>query len=206
MNLIAERGKDQEYVNRDTGERFFSVSQIRTMAYDTFAHANPADLEAAQKRGILVHGFLWRYLAYRQGLLDLPAITPAIEGYCRSFQRWADHHEVEPILLEHTGVNERHGYAGTLDILAWVGSGKKRKIMLIDGKSGVPTKTDKMQLALYEQLGGLGKIHQSLDLYLQADGKDAEAVFLTAQERVSEWAWAMSALGVLKGRLAHNCR
>ncbi len=199
--FIVERGARQEYVEKETGQRFWSVSQIRRMAYDSYAQAPMEQLEAARYRGQLVHRFLWKFLAHRTGLFAVPHVDPRIDGYCRSVMNWAVEHDVTAVMLEQTGVNRKEGYAGTID--GQVLYGPKHLLTLMDGKSGEKTVTDLMQLVLYDALEGF-ESKQLVSVYFQADGSDAKEVVASRSDRITEWAWAMSALGVLRGRLNHG--
>lgn len=203
MNLITHRGTEQEYEDVESGQRFFSVSQIRTIAYDSMRMVPHEYLEAARERGTWVHRFLWQHLAARAGLLEFPPLTPRIEGYCTSIVNWAEENAVHPLLLEYKSCNRKLGYAGQVD--GKVLHGKKEVETLMDGKSGVPTVTDQMQLLLYNEMDDL-KSKQLLDVYFQADGSRAIEKFVDIRLKITEWPWAMSALGVLKGRINHGCR
>lgn len=203
MRFITHRGQPREYEEAESGLWLFSVSQIRKTCFDSMKNVPPDLLEAARYRGTLVHRFLWMHLAYRGGIIEAPPIVPEIEGYCYSVERWAKRNDVRPLLLEYRSLNRRLGYAGQVD--AKVLYGAKQIETLMDGKSGVPTVTDPMQLLLYNEMEHL-RSKQLLDVYFQEDGSEAEEVFVDIRKKVTEWPWAMGGLSVLQGQVNHGCR
>ncbi|MEO7665626.1 MAG: hypothetical protein ABIU97_01155 [Dehalococcoidia bacterium] len=201
MTLLTHRGQKKEYKDAETLEEYFSVSQIRHMAFDSFYGIKQEILDAAARRGTLVHTFMWRYLSSRLGLCEEPVLTPGVEGWCLSGRNWVDEHQVKPELLEHKSCNRKEGYAGQVD--GQILYGPKEILTLADWKSGMVTVTDPMQLILYNEMEGL-KSKQLLDVYLQADGGKAKEVFVDLKTKLHDWPWAMCALGNLKGRINHG--
>lgn len=202
--LTAQRGQTREYRD-ETGAEFFSVTQIRRMAFDPYVGIPPATLEAARQRGTLLHRRFWKVLAAQNPLLgvSMPPVLPGLEGYCEAMDRWVREHHVQPVKLEEASCHRKMGYAGTADAQVWYDS--KRILTLMDLKTGEPTVTDPMQLLAYRQMDGYEGSRKLLDLYVRADGRAIER-WVSVKDAAHQWAWLLAALGVLKGRLTHGCR
>lgn len=203
MNLVTRRGEPYEYLETESGRKLFSVTQIRRMAFDSYRGIDPQVLEAARQRGTLVHRYLWRYLAYRTRIMVDIAPLPGIEGYCQSIREWADKHEVTAVRLEHRSLNRKLGYAGTVD--AQILYGPKAVLTLMDGKSGVRTCTDMIQLLAYDAMDDL-KSKQLMDVYFQADGGPAKEIMVTARDRITQWPVFLNVLSLLRWRTTNDLR
>ena len=58
MNLIVHRGAPREYKDLDTGEEYFSVSQVLdVLEPDAFKYVSDEVLEATKRRGEKLHMF-----------------------------------------------------------------------------------------------------------------------------------------------------
>ncbi len=197
MTILCTRGATHEYCA--DGINLFSVSQVRRIAHDPYRGIPEDVLAAAQRRGTLLHKRFWRVLAAQAGLLAMPPVLVGLEGYCQSMDEWAKRTQVRPITFEATGVSLKFGYAGTPD--AKVFFAKKKRVTLLDLKTGAPTATDPMQLLAYQKLDGYDDAVDLLDLYIQKDGSYAVEEPVTARVKVAQWSWFMSALGVLQSRV-----
>lgn len=202
MNLTCTRGATHEYRETEQGIDLFSVSQIRKVAHDPYLGIPEPVLEAARLRGTVLHRRFWRVLAAQAGLCERPAPLPQFVGYCTSMDEWVTRNQVMPLKIEERSCSIKFGYAGTPD--AMVIFGKKKRITLIDLKTGVPNLTDPMQLLAYQKMEGYEEAVDLLDLYVQADGSYAKEKPVTPGMKVTEWAWFLNALGVLQSRVNHG--
>lgn len=196
MPLRCERGQAREYVLPETGERFFSVSQVRKLLDNTYAFAKPEHLEAGRIRGNAVDRYLSFLLLSRVGCADVPVPVQGYEGYCESVLKWVEKHKVEPIRVQEPSFNRKLQLAGCPD--AQVLYGTKRIIALPDLKTGKPIKTDGIQVLLYKTFEHYTDSKFILDVYAQADGSIAEE-----EERRSDpcaMAAAMGAVAILNWR------
>lgn len=200
MKLKVERGAKQEYVDIETGERFFSVSQIRHVLLDPYDGIPLATLEAAQQRGVRLHRRFFFLLASRIGCCDRPAQIEGLEGYCTAMDDWAEKHDVEAVKLEESSACPKLGYAGTPDAL--VRYGPKRLLAIVDGKSGAPVPTEAAQLRLYKGMDGYREASVLIDLYIREDGTYKEVRRESCQR---DWAAALAALSILRWRMTHGC-
>lgn len=199
MKLITRRGERQEYCDMETGRTFYSVSQVRKVAFDSYAGIPESVLEPARMRGTLLHKRMFFCFASLEGLCEYPAVLPGLEGYCQSMDRWIEKRKPTRVKLEKTSCNERYGYAGTPDALLNIYLNKKWKKVLFDLKTGLPVRTDPMQLVSYSHMDGY-KADELLDVYLDADGGDAKEHFVTKGSRAVEWAVFLNALALLRWR------
>jgi hypothetical protein len=203
MKLFCHRGAAHEYRDEEQGVDLFSVSQIRKVAHDPYIGIPVDVLEAARMRGTLLHRRFWKVLAAQDGLMEMPAPITGLEGYCAAMDSWVVRNQVKPVRLEEPSASLKFGYAGTPDALVLYG--KSQLAVLPDLKTGAPTKTDPMQLIAYQKMHGYEGATKLLDLYVQADGTFKE-VWVSKSTQAVEWAWFLSALGVLQSRVNHNCR
>lgn len=199
MKLIIQRGEKQEYRDEETGRTFYSVTQVRKVAFDSYAGIPESVLEPARVRGALLHRRMFFCFASLEGLCEYPAVLHGLEGYCQSMDRWIERRKPTRVKLETTSCNDRYGYAGTPDALLNIYLNKKWRTVLFDLKTGSPTKTDPMQLCAYEHMDGY-KADELLDVYLDADGGEAKEQFVTKGQRCTEWSAFLNALSVLKWR------
>lgn len=199
MKLITRRGERQEYCDMETGRTFYSVSQVRKVAFDSYAGIPESVLEPARMRGTLLHKRMFFCFASLEGLCEYPAVLPGLEGYCQSMDRWIEKRKPTRVKLEKTSCNERYGYAGTPDALLNIYLNKKWKKVLFDLKTGLPVRTDPMQLVSYSHMDGY-KADELLDVYLDAAGGDAKEHFVTKGSRAVEWAAFLNALALLRWR------
>lgn len=204
MKLVTQRGEAKEYRDEESGRFFYSVTQVRTVAYDAYAGLSAATLEPARVRGAILHRRFFFAIASLEGLCTYPAAIAQYAGYCQSMDRWIEKRKPARILLETPGANLRYGYAGTPDALMEMlipVSAKVSRIrrVLVDLKTGAPVKTDPMQLVSYSHMDGY-KADELLDVYLDADGGEAKEVFVTKGQRGTEWAAFLNALALLRWR------
>lgn len=72
-----------------------------------------ADKDTASNRGTQVHGLAQRLVHDEQ-----VAVPPELEGHVQSYVRFLDEFDVQAVLVEATVMSHKHGYAGTLDLIA----------------------------------------------------------------------------------------
>lgn len=80
---------------------------------NTLRKARYFDRDTAANRGTAVHNIAERLVHGNE--VDVP---DELAGHVGSYVRFLDEWDVRPILVERTVVSHRHGYAGTLDLLA----------------------------------------------------------------------------------------
>lgn len=199
MKLITQRGEKQEYRDAETGRTFYSVTQVRKVAFDSYAGIPDSVLEPARVRGTILHRRFFFAMASLEGLCPYPAVIQQYAGYCQSMDGWIEKRKPTRHKLETTSCNERYGYAGTPDALLNIYFNKKWKKVLFDLKTGAPTLTDPMQLCSYEHMDGY-KADELLDVYLDASGGEAKERFVTKGNRAVEWAAFLNALSLLRWR------
>lgn len=199
MKLIAQRGEKQEYRDEETGKTFYSVSQVRKVAFDPYVGIPESVLEPARVRGTLLHKRFFIALASLEGWCPYPVVIPSLTGYCQSMDRWIEKRKPVRLLLEAASWNLRYGFAGRPDALFGMAVKVSHKTVLTDLKTGLPVPSDPMQLCAYEHMDGY-KADELLDVYLDADGGDAKEQFVTKGQRATEWAAFLNALSILKWR------
>ncbi len=123
--------------------------------------ARYAVTDKAKKRGTEVHAFAERLVKGEQ----VTGIPDELRGHVEAYVRFLDQFEVDPILVEATIVNYKHGYAGTLDLVAELtDSDGQRRTLLLDVKTnekGIFGETA-LQLAAYRYA----------EFYQDADGNE----------------------------------
>jgi hypothetical protein len=105
--------------------------------------ARYADRDQAANRGTEVHTFAERYIAGE----EVP-IPDAIAGHVESYVQFVDDWQPDPVLIEAVVMSHRHGYAGTLDLIAEI-PGRGRVLLDVKtSRSGIFGETA-LQLAAY---------------------------------------------------------
>ena len=199
MKLIAQRGEKQEYRDEETGRTFYSVSQVRKVAFDPYVGIPESVLEPARGRGTILHRRFFFAIASLEGLCPYPAVFPKYAGYCQSMDRWIEKRKPIRILLEAARCNLRLGYAGTLDGLFKMVPIRKPRRVLMDLKTGEKTVTDILQMCAYEHMEDC-QADELVDVYLDASGGEAKEQWATRGNRATGWNAFISALNILKWR------
>lgn len=107
-----------------------------------------------QARGQAAHA-VYALLARGNSLADY-TVDPVLVPYARQWLSWRDTVRPTPSAIEAVVYSTRHDYAGTADLLAWIGG----KLAVIDFK-GTATARDRLQLAAYAIAAeecGLGRV------------------------------------------------
>lgn len=116
--------------------------------------------DKAKKRGTEVHNLAERLVKGEA----VQAIPDEIRGHVEAYVRFLDRYDVEPVLVEVTIVSYKYGYAGTLDLVAWLNTTDGRQLWLLDIKTnekGIYGETA-LQLAGYRYA----------EFYVGSDGKE----------------------------------
>ena len=124
---------------------------------DKLKKARYEDRDTAAKRGTEVHALAERLVKGEE--VEVP---DDIAGHVESYVSFLDAWEIEPVLIEAVVMSHRHGYAGTLDLIADIPSRGTRAIFDIKtSRSGIFGETA-LQLAAYRYA----------DTYVDADGNE----------------------------------
>lgn len=128
----------------------------------------------AKNKGTKVHGYAEKLVQGHEvtGIED--ELRPYVDNYVRFIDTWA----LDPILVEVVVVNYRHGYAGTLDLVAELTTplSGEREIYLLDiktGEKGIYPETA-LQLAAYRYA----------EAYVDANGDEQPMVPVTGTAAV----------------------
>lgn len=117
--------------------------------------------DKAKKRGTEIHNYGERLVKGE----EVDGIPDELRGHCESYVDFLNAHDVEPVLVEATIVSYKYGYAGTLDLIAWLTHPEDgRQLWLLDLKSnekGIFPETA-LQLAGY----------RFAEFYLDDNGKE----------------------------------
>lgn len=117
--------------------------------------------DKAKKKGTVVHGYAEQLVKGEK----VEAVPDELRGHVEAYVRFLDKFEVDPIVVEASIVNYRHGYAGTLDLIAEItDTDGQRRILLLDAKTnekGIYGETA-LQLAAYRYA----------EFYLDVDGTE----------------------------------
>ncbi len=197
--MKCDRTRPQHYFDEFTGKRYWSVSEVRKVAFDSYVGIPESVLEPARVRGTLLHKRMFFCFAALEGLCAYPSVLVGLEGYCQSMDQWIEKRKPTRGKLETASCNERYGYAGTPDALLNIYLNKKWRKVLFDLKTGSPVRTDAMQLVSYSYMDGY-KADELLDVYLDADGGEAKEQFVTKGNRAVEWSAFLNALSLLRWR------
>jgi len=199
MNLIVQRGKPYEYKDAETGEQFFSVSQVRKVMWDGFDKIPYAVLEAARERGERLHTYFALMMGSRVQVCQAPEPIAEYAGYCTAINKWIADYRPIPKAIEEPSVDRKLGTAGTRDLDVVLPDTKRNRFEITDLKTGEPIASDPVQLMAYGFMEGCERHDRKFDLYVHADGtydfKEVKPILHQA-----DWACFLNALQVLKWR------
>jgi len=123
-----------------------SVTQvIRGALGDPFARISPAVLERKRRIGDAAHRAAELDAA---GTLDDATVHPAVLPYLEAWRAFRRESQCTLIASESRIYHPVHGYAGTLDVFAWVNG----DAAVIDIKTGLPGPQAELQLAAYAEV------------------------------------------------------
>ena len=197
MNLVQQRGKPFEYFEQDEKLSLLSVSQIRNAMFESYAGVPKETLASASQRGTALHRYFFFVLASCSGHCQKPQPLVGLEGFCSAIDQCAKDMDVKPVLLEHTSLCRKHGYAGTPDAL--VVAGPRKILTLVDLKSGSSVVTESIQLLLYKNMEGYEKAKRLVRLHINESGEYRE---IETKPDPRAWAAALCAIGILRWRAA----
>ena len=103
---------------------------------------------------------------YDKGTLDPESVDPQIEGYVQAWIKFREDYLFEPGSIELQAYHPVYMYAGILDRLG-MSEGKR---VLLDIKSGEPSKSDRLQIAGGYYSMVMPGVDICYPLYLHADG------------------------------------
>jgi hypothetical protein len=199
--IVTRRGAPYEYYDSTTGRDLFSVTQIRKVIYDPYKDLDLRILEAARRRGSILHHRFFLAVAHASG--DWDAYPERIEefgGYCDSMDRWIEAVRPKAIRLEEKGWHLERGFAGQVDGLMTLTRHRYSGLSVGDCKTGMVNPTDKVQVTAYSHME-LFKSHHQFLVYFDADGGQAKEVWVDPGERGVHWAAFLSAMSVLRWRM-----
>jgi hypothetical protein len=169
----------------------------------TLQGARYESTDRAKKRGTEVHKIGER-LVKGEKVKNVP---DELRGHCEAYVRFLDRFDVDPVEVELTIVSYKYGYAGTLDLIAWLNTGPngERELWLLDLKTnekGIYGETA-LQLAGYRYA----------EFYIDADGNevpmipvqrtgavhitsdDAQLIPTQSDEMALRWLWYAGQVG-----------
>ena len=116
MSFRVTRGQPHEYEEIETGQRFWSCSQVlKVLDPDVYEMVDDAVLEAASARGVNLHKIWFYWLASLKGLCAVPPRPNEFGGYYDALGKFIADYRPEPILLEESSCDRKRGVAGTPD-------------------------------------------------------------------------------------------
>lgn len=101
------------------------------------------DRDAAAKRGTEVHDLAEHLLKGEE-----VSVPDELRGHVESYVRFLDDWQPEPVIVEKTVINYKHGYAGTLDMVVDLPDGRRVLADIKTTRSGIYGETA-LQLAAY---------------------------------------------------------
>jgi hypothetical protein len=155
------------------------------------------------QRGTDLHAwFAWAVLAYGGNEdVTLPDLPAEHEPYTQVIYGWIGQAKPLPMMVEESSICKMAGlpFAGTPDLLASVQIGGKRKVALIDLKTGQPNDAHRIQVQAYANLAGYTGAEVLQVLYISPDGYKVVPV----KKSQRDWAAFQAALSVLTWRESH---
>lgn len=142
--------------------------------------------EVAKARGTLVHSLIEVYKTTGHAVTQIPEM----KGYMTAFNSWIKDLGVEVLDQERTIISEKHGIAGTCDLLVKIKG--RDGIWVVDAKTGKDLYPEhRLQVSAYkhvliengekvEHIGGL--LLKPDGTYMFEEGNDCFKVFLNALE------------------------
>lgn len=195
--VSVDRAQPRQY--QAEGRRYFSVSQVcQVLTGDTYAYGS---VEAMQRGTDLHAWFAWAVMTYAGNDVEQPDLAEEHAPYIQPIYDWLAYAKPLPIRVEDPSVCTVAGlpYAGTPDLLASVTVGEKRKVALIDLKTGQPNDAHRIQVQAYAHLSGYTGAEALQVLYIAPNGFKV----VTVKKSQRDWAAFQAALSVLTWRESH---
>ena len=171
MNLRCTRGATREYADLDAGQSYFSVSQVlKALDPNAFAGIDPYVMAAAQQRGTDLHVLFALRVMAEVGACDKPARPSGIIGrYYDGIEKFVCEKRPNPQAVESSSVNQKLGYAGTLDFKGRIDD--QPTVWIIDLKTGPERAAHAVQLCGgYKHLEGSEQVKRVGSLYITNKG------------------------------------
>ena len=111
--------------------------------YDLLKGAHYRDRDKAAKRGTEVHGLAEQYI-HGEEITVPEELVGHVDSYIKFVNEWA----VEPVHVELVVGNRRHGYMGSLDLIATLADGQTWLLDIKTTRSGIYPETA-LQIAAY---------------------------------------------------------
>jgi len=169
VKLECFRGRTREYCDPESGEEYFSCSQLlHVLAPDLFSRVHYQTLELARQRGVDLHKYFFYALAsHGRFTHSIPKhLAVGWEGYQRAILRFIAEWDPIPLLLEESSRDRKRGVGGTPDAKCIVRS----KIALIDLKTGQPDRLHAVQANIYRRFEEYKDVQEMRTLYIRSDG------------------------------------
>lgn len=198
MSIVSvDRTQPRQY--EASGARYYSVSQVvQVLTGETYAYGNAE----AMQRGTDIHAwFAWAVSAYAGNEVEQPDLSAEHAPYIQGIYDWIAAAKPLPMMIEEPSVCKVYGleFAGTPDLLASILHGGKRKVALIDLKTGQPNDAHRIQVQAYSRLAGYTGAEILVVLYVSKDGFKT----VTVKKSPRDWAAFQAALSVLTWRESH---
>lgn len=194
--VSVDRTQQRQYAAE--GTRFYSVSQVlQVLTGETYAYGS----DEAMQRGTDVHAwFAWAVNAYAGNDAEQPDLSADHAPYMQGIYDWLSVAKPLPMMIEESAVATGGlPFAGTPDLMASIMHGGKRKVALIDLKTGQPNDAHRIQVQAYSRLAGYTGAEVLLVLYVSKDGFKT----VTVKKSPRDWAAFQSALSVIAWRESH---
>lgn len=195
--VSVDRTKSRNYA-ANNGMRYYSVSQVlQVLTGETYAYGS---VEAMQ-RGTDIHAwFAWAVNAYAGHEAEQPDLSADHAPYMQGIYDWLSVAKPLPMMIEESSVATGGlMFAGTPDLLASILHGAKRKVALIDLKTGQSNDVHRIQVQAYSRLVGYTGAEVLVLLYVGKDGFKT----VTVKKSPRDWAAFQAALSVLAWRESH---
>lgn len=169
MKLECVRGRAKEYRDAESGESYYSCSQLLSVLDpDRFSRVGEQTLELARMRGTDLHKYFFYALAQHGGFIQtIPThIGVGFEGYIAAIHAFIRKYDPKPLLIEDSSVNRQWGIAGTPDAKCFI----QGRITLLDLKTGGHERVHEVQLNLYQTMEGYRDAERMATLYISGDG------------------------------------
>ena len=195
--VSVDRSQPKQY--EFNGARYYSVSQVvQVLTGETYAYGSAE----AMQRGTDIHAwFAWAVNAYAGNDAEQPDLSADHQPYMQGIYDWIAVAKPLPMMTEERAVSTVLGvpFAGTPDLLASILHGGKRKVAVIDLKTGQPNDGHRIQVQAYSRLDGYTGAEVLMLLYVSKDGFKT----VTVKKSPRDWAAFQSALSVLAWRESH---
>lgn len=187
--ISCDRSKQRHYVDMETIQRLFSVSQVLDVVTGGCGYYAPGSAE----RGQDLHDIFALTLGYVWGRSGKPDVPDEYQGYYRAMSLWIDQARPQPMMLEQTLRHKVYPYAGRVDYVGLIG----QDYGVLDLKTGHPAKWHSVQIHAYQKM--LDKASRMWILYIQDNGEFKQ---VSVKPSAKDWAVFQNGLSILQWREA----